>query len=94
MRPMLHRLLPLLLLVVFPGLAAAQRGQPPAPEQHLGFRVGADGQLAEWSQITAYFERLGRASPRVRVDTIGTTVLGKPMIMATITSPANARRLA
>ncbi len=77
--------------------AAAPRSGPvapvPAPEQVLGFRAGADGKLADWSQITDYFARLERAAPGVRVDTIGRTALGKPMLLATITSPANLRRI-
>lgn len=77
-------------------LAAQQRAPvaaPPSPESVLGFRVGADGRLADWSQIVDYFGRLGRASGKVRVDTIGRTVEGRPMLMATVTSTANMARL-
>lgn len=91
-RPLrLFALLALGLCAVVP--AAAQQRAVPAPEALLGFRVGADGQLADWARIVDYFGRLDRASPRVRVDTIGRTALGRPMLMATITSPANMRRL-
>ncbi|HEX2093239.1 MAG TPA: M14 family metallopeptidase, partial [Longimicrobiaceae bacterium] len=72
---------------------AQQTGAVPSPESVLGFRPGADGRLAEWRQIVDYFGRLDRASARVRVDTIGRTVLGRPMILATLTSPANMERL-
>ena len=65
----------------------------PSPESVVGFRPGADGRLAEWKQIVDYFGRLDRASARVRVDTIGRTVQGRPMILATISSPANLARL-
>jgi hypothetical protein len=79
----------LALLLVAPPLVA----QVPTPESVLGFRVGADGQLAQWSQITDYFARLDAASPRVTVERIGTSVLGRPMIMAVITSERNQARL-
>jgi hypothetical protein len=100
MSTLLRSLLPVLLavLVVCP-LPAQQRAagagasSAPSPEQVLGFRVGTDGRLAEWSQILDYFQRLDRASPAVRVEQIGETVLGRPMIMAVITSPANQQRI-
>ncbi|CAN5796000.1 M14 family metallopeptidase [soil metagenome] len=65
----------------------------PSPEQVLGHRVGADGRLAEWSGIEDYFQRLAAASPYVSLERIGTTVLGRPMIMAVITAPENQARL-
>jgi hypothetical protein len=73
-----------------PGVSAAE---VPTPESVLGFRVGDDGRLAAWAQITDYFARLEQASPKVRVERIGESVLGRPMILATITSEANQRRL-
>ncbi|HEX5520074.1 MAG TPA: M14 metallopeptidase family protein, partial [Longimicrobiaceae bacterium] len=65
----------------------------PSPEQVLGFQVGTDGKLAEWSQITDYFDRLAAASPRVQVERIGESVEGRPMVMAVISSPENLRRI-
>jgi hypothetical protein len=89
-------------VVVLAGLLAAaaplarvggQGGPVPTPSQALGITVGADRVLADWPQITGYFARLAAASPRVRVDTLGPTTQNRPMIMATITSPENMRRL-
>ncbi|MBV9775075.1 MAG: peptidase M14, partial [Gemmatimonadetes bacterium] len=90
----LFRSLLLVLLLVPAVLSAQQRASAvPPPQSVLGFGAGADGHLAAWSQIVDYFGRLDRASARVRVDTIGRTVQGRPMILATITSPANQARL-
>jgi hypothetical protein len=72
---------------------AAAPAAPPSPERVLGFRPGADGRLADWAQVVDYFNRLSRASAKVRLDTLGRTALGRPMVMATITSPANMARL-
>jgi hypothetical protein len=72
--------------------AGASRAQVPAPEAVLGFRVGADSQLASWRQIGDYFARLAAASPRVRVDTLGPTTQGRPFLLVTITDPANQAR--
>jgi hypothetical protein len=74
--------------------ARAQGGAVPSPESAVGFRPGAEGRLAPWAQIVDYFDRLDRASPHVSLETIGRTALGRPMIMAVITSPANQARLA
>lgn len=75
------------------GLAPHEGAGVPTPAQATGLAVGADRTLADWGQITGYFARLAAASPYVRVDTLGATTLGRPFVMATITSPANQRRL-
>jgi hypothetical protein len=49
--------------------------------------------LASWSQIADYFERLDAVSPMLRLERIGTTVEGRPMLLAAISSPANMARL-
>lgn len=65
----------------------------PTPREHFGFNIGADRKLANWDQLTAYFERVAEASPRVTVDTLGPSTIGQPFLMLTITSPANHARL-
>lgn len=80
-----------------PSLASAQPARtstPPTPNAFLGFAVGADRTLADWGQITAYFQRLAIASPAVHVDTLGPTTNGQPFIVAAISAPANIARLA
>ena len=67
--------------------------QVPTPTDHFGFPMGAVGKLANWDDLTAYYEALARTSDRVTVDTLGPTTLGRPFVMLTITSPANHARL-
>src|SRR5688500_8917690 len=74
-------------------LATGAVAQVPTPASHFGFPIGADRKLADWKQLTAYYEKLAKTSPRVRVDTIGRTTLGAPFVMLTVTSPENLRRL-
>ena len=64
------------------------------PSEALGFRVGADKQLADYHQIVRYFDELAARSPRVRVERIGETTLGNPLIMAVISSEPNLRNAA
>jgi murein tripeptide amidase MpaA len=65
----------------------------PTPQAHFGFEMGADRKLANWDQLTAYYEKVAEASPRVQVDTLGSTTMGRPFIMLTITSAENQARL-
>jgi murein tripeptide amidase MpaA len=78
--------------IVFASPLTAQ--QVPTPREHFGFDIGADRQLADWGELTTYFERLARTSARVTVDTLGPTTMGNPFVMLTITSPENHARLA
>jgi zinc carboxypeptidase len=65
----------------------------PTPLEHFGFEIGADRHLADWGELTAYFERLAQTSARVVVDTLGPTTVGNPFVMLTITSAENQARL-
>ena len=67
--------------------------QVPSPTDHFGFAMGTAGRLANWDELTAYYEALARAGDRVAVDTLGLSTAGRPFVMLTITSPENHRRL-
>ncbi|MGQ0713104.1 MAG: M14 family metallopeptidase [Gemmatimonadaceae bacterium] len=72
---------------------ASAAAQIPTPREHLGFEVGADRQLADWQQIVGYFAKLAAASPEVELDTLGPSTQGRPLILATITSAENIRKI-
>jgi len=81
-------------IAVFVLGAAAEPAQSiPSPSQVLGFEIGADRQVADYRQITAYFRQLDEASPRVQVVDLGPTTLGERMIMAVISSEQNIANL-
>lgn len=63
----------------------------PTPEQFLGYPVGSH--YTRHDQILAYFRELERVSPRVHTQIIGKTYEERPLMIATITSPANYARL-
>ncbi|MGH7483181.1 MAG: M14 family zinc carboxypeptidase, partial [Longimicrobiales bacterium] len=65
----------------------------PSPADFLGFEVGTARRLADWTEVTGYMEALAQASPRVLLDTLGETTLGRPFVMLTISSEANLERL-
>jgi hypothetical protein len=58
----------------------------PAPEAHLGYRPGADFQLADWQKVASYYRELDAASPRVALSVLGETTEGRPFLVATISS--------
>ncbi|MBD3858058.1 MAG: hypothetical protein IFK92_16325 [Acidobacteria bacterium] len=51
---------------------------------YLGHIVGAPGELSDTKQIYGYLRALAEASPRVRVETIGTTEEGRDIIAAIV----------
>ncbi len=89
---MIRRVLSAFVAVVLASASAAAQSVP-TPRQHFGFEIGADRKLADWNQLTAYYEKLAKTSQRVIVDTLGTTTKGRPFIMVTVTSEANQAKL-
>src|SRR5215217_2848172 len=89
---MRKRIITLLLLFIVTGVATAQK-KIPTPAEVLGFAPGEDRKLASWDQVVDYFRQLDAASDRVVFETLGDTTMGKPFVMATISSPANLARL-
>jgi len=92
-KSMRNRTVVLMLLLLCVAFRAASQTKIPAPAEVLGFAPGEDRKLASWTQVVDYFERLDKASDRVVFQTLGQTTMGKPFVMATISSPANLARL-
>ena len=79
------------LILVFTLANFAQNA--PTPKSVLGFHPTDDRTIADWRQITDYFTKLDRASEKVSVKEIGKTTLGKPFIVAFISSADNIKNL-
>jgi hypothetical protein len=82
-----------LFLTLMSSATLSAQGAVPRPQDVFGFKAGADYKLASDSQIVEYFHRLAAASDRVKVVDIGRSVLGRPLILAFISSTANIKRL-
>ena len=63
------------------------------PEEHFGFAIGDDYQLATYTQFASYWRTLERESPRMVVAEIGRTAEDRPQLIAIVTSPENHARL-
>ena len=82
----------LVLAAILQGGAAAGEGVP-SPRDHLGFRIGTDRKLADYTEVVAYLERLAESSPWIEIRDIGQTTLGKRFVMAVISTPDNLKNL-
>ena len=94
-----HLLCAALLAACFAGMrpAAAQgpaQGQRiTTPKEHLGFNLGDDYCLANYTQLQSYWAKLEKQSNRLKLVEIGKTEEGRPQLMGIVTSPANHAKL-
>ena len=99
---MLRRLLTLALIVAAtPGAAAELQDYlpggrvwnraTPTPASVLGFEVGE--RHVRPDQLVRYLEVLAESSERMRLETIGHSHEGRPLVILTVTSPENQARL-
>jgi hypothetical protein len=63
------------------------------PKEALGFNIGDDYQVANYTQLTAYWKKLAAESDRMKLVDIGPTAEGRRQYMAVITSPDNVKKL-
>src|SRR5258707_10384346 len=77
--------------------ALSQTAEPPrkitTPKQALGFNIGDDYYLANYVQLTAYWQTLAKESDRMKLVDIGPTAEGRRQYMAIISSPENIAKL-
>ncbi len=96
---MMRRIRTLLALAATASMPAVSTAQAPAnrittPKEEFGKNFGDDYFLANYKQISAYWQKLDRESDRMVVQEIGKTAEGRPHLMAIVTSPANHAKLA
>jgi len=56
----------------------------PSPTDYLGHIAGAPGELSRTAKIYGYYRALAAATPRVRVETIGTTEEGRDILLVIV----------
>ncbi|WPP49271.1 M14 family metallopeptidase [Catalinimonas niigatensis] len=81
------------LCITFTSFLPAFSQKIPSPEEIIGFQMGADYKIADYTQITNYLKLLDEKSERVMMEQIGTSVLGKPMYLMFISSEENLKNL-
>ena len=55
--------------------------------------MGADRQLATWDQVASYYQLIAKEDRRVRVETLGATTEGRPLLLVTVASLETLDRL-
>ena len=87
--------LPLVVAAILTAMAAAAQTAPKvtAPIDALGFNIGDDYQVANYTHLVAYWKKLASESDRMKLVDIGATAEGRRQYMAIVSSPANIRRL-
>jgi len=81
------------LIVLLAAGFPAEARQVASPEQHLGRPLGRDFELADWQEVSSYYLRLAQESPRVLVESVGATTLGREFLLCAISSESNLARL-
>jgi len=65
----------------------------PTPREVLGYHIGAPRTLTYYADQLKYYRALAKASPRVRIETIGRSDEGRELVVVWISSEANLQRL-
>jgi hypothetical protein len=85
--------IPLALALAALALTAGILSAQTPPDKFLGFKVGEDRKLADYTQIKAYFEKLAQETNKLKLFTIGESVQKKPLVMAAISTAENLAKL-
>lgn len=81
-----------LVLLCF-SLCGLQAQQIISPTEHFGFNMGADYQLANYSQMEGYFHQVAEQSDRVLIQEAGLTEEGRQQYLLIISSPENLQQV-
>ena len=91
----MHALAALILLAALSAWPIAAQTAPKVttPKEALGFNIGDDYQVANYTQLEAWWKKLAAESDRMKLVDIGPTAEGRRQYMAIITSPENMKKL-
>src|SRR6266511_4322758 len=65
----------------------------PSPKDVLGYHVGAPAKLTYYADILKYYRALAKATPRVKVETIGRSDEGRELVVVWVSSDENMKAL-
>jgi len=81
------------LLVSFFTVQAQSKSDFKTPLDYFGFQPGSEGNLYTYEQLIAYLQKLEKESPRLKMEQIGESPMGKPMYILFISSEENIQNL-
>jgi Zinc carboxypeptidase len=65
----------------------------PSPKDVLGYHIGAPYKLTYYADILKYYRALAKATPRVRVESIGRSDEGRELVVVWVSSDENMKNL-
>jgi hypothetical protein len=65
----------------------------PTPKDVLGYHIGAPGKLTYYADILKFYRALEKATPRVKVETIGKSDEDRELVVVWVSSDANIKNL-
>jgi len=65
----------------------------PSPKDALGYHIGAPYKLTYYADILKYYRALAKATPRVKVETIGRSDEGRELVVVWVSSDENIRNV-
>jgi hypothetical protein len=81
------------MLVLSAGMALLAQSNLPTPASVLGFEPGADYKLANYEQVTSYFQKIDAASDKMMMVPAGKSSQGRTYYFALISSKRNLERI-
>ena len=81
------------LLPVLTGTQASAESKVTSPKEQFGVNIGDDYHLINYTQLVAYWKKLEKESPRIRLEVMGQTAEDREQVMAIVTSPENFAKL-
>src|SRR6476620_319156 len=85
---------PRFFLIAFLTATAALAQPKISPPVFGAYTAGDDYFLANYTQLLDYWHKVAAQSDRIKLEEIGKTAEGRPIVMAIITAPANFKNLA
>src|SRR3954452_16144595 len=92
-RPAHPRLFALAVILSAWPLAAQPAPKVTSPKEALGFNIGDDYQVANYTQLVAWWKKLAAESDRMKLVDMGPTAEGRRQYMAIVSSPENLKKL-
>src|SRR5215813_3299864 len=78
---------------LFLALLGAAVAQVPTPESVLGHKPGDDFFLASYDESLGYFQKLAKATNKLKLVQVGKTSQGRDWYIAIISAPGNLAQL-
>jgi len=80
-------------VLLFSFLTAFSQKDLARPSEHFGFKPGTDKMLFDYNSLIDYLKKMEKTSPRMKLENIGETPMGKPMYVAFFSHPDNIQNL-